>query len=168
MAIPIIGAAAKFEDEINAQMDTGVVSPVAVNTVGATAKRSEREAARGAGTGVETCKICDKPGHNARDCLLFMQLEGTCGHWFMHSIGKYRTGCTYGHACKNKHERPSTEPADNMIPVSINATATIPHTNGGQQVLIKVHQHDVKDKKFTILPNNTESWMNSNKIWMEP
>ena len=104
VAIPIIGGAARFEDEINAQMDTGVVSPAAVNTVGATEKRAEQEATRGAGTGVETCNICDKPGHNARDCLLSMHREGTCGHWFMHSIGNYRIGCTYGHACKNKHE----------------------------------------------------------------
>ena len=86
----------------------------------------------------------------------------------MHSIGKYRTGCTYGHACKNKHERPSTEPAENMIPVSVNAAAVIPHTNGGKQVLTEIQQQDVKDKNFTILPNDTEYWMNSNKIWMEP
>ena len=44
-------------------MDTGVVPTAAVSTVGDTAKRAEQEAARGAGTGVETCKICDKPGH---------------------------------------------------------------------------------------------------------
>ena len=76
----------------------------------------------------------------------------------------YRTGCTYGHACKNKHERPSTEPAENMIPVSVNATATILHTNGGQQMLTEIQHNDVKDKKFTILPNDTEFWINSNKI----
>jgi len=55
-----------------------------------------------------------------------------------------------------------------MIPVSVNAAAVIPHTNGGKQVLTEIQQHDVKDKNFTILPNDTEYWMNSNKMWMEP
>ena len=43
----------------------------------------------------------------------------------------------------------------------------IPHTNGGQRVLTEIQQNDVKDKKFTILPNDTEFWISSNKIWME-
>ena len=76
MALPIIGSAARFEDEINAQMDTGVVANAAVNTVGAAAQRNviinilkddNGKPKMGAAVGVATCKICSKPGHNARD-----------------------------------------------------------------------------------------------------
>ena len=114
----------------------------------------------GAGRGAETCKICDKPGHNACDCLRFMQREGPCGHWFMHSIGIYETGCTYGASCKKKHERPSIEPPGNDVvadagrnqaaagymkpvsrmstgakQVSIMATGATPKDDGGEYVL---------------------------------
>ena len=40
VAMPIIGAAAKFEDEINAQIDTGVDVDAAVNTVGAATRNT--------------------------------------------------------------------------------------------------------------------------------
>ena len=56
------------------------------------------------------CPICNKAGHVARDCLIFMQNEGTCGHWFMHSIGRYKTGCRYGDACTKRHARPEKDP----------------------------------------------------------
>ena len=74
VAVPIIGAAAKLEDEINAQMATGVAADVAVNTVGAATQRNVRnndngKSKMGAVEGVAACKICSKPGHNARDCL---------------------------------------------------------------------------------------------------
>ena len=75
VALPIIGAAAAFEDQINAQMGTGTTPNADVLTTGATDRKGERSARMGAGRGGETCKICEKPGHNARDCLLFMQRE---------------------------------------------------------------------------------------------
>ena len=97
--------------------------------------------------------ICAKSGHNARDCLLFMQREGTCGHWFMYSIGIYETGCTYGASCKKKHERPSIEPPETNVVtaagcakpvssmstgakrVSIMATGATPKGDGDEYVL---------------------------------
>ena len=36
--------------------------------------------------------------------------EGTCGHWFMHSIGRYKTGCRYGDAYRKRHARLGKEP----------------------------------------------------------
>ena len=107
--------AAKFEDGIDAQMGAGNASTAALNTVGADAKRDERNTKMGAGNGVETCQICDKPGHNAHGCLQFMLREGTRGHWFLHSIGIHRTGCTYGKTCKHNHERPNFEPPENNV-----------------------------------------------------
>ena len=72
MAVPIMETAAKFEDELNAQMGTGKLPTATVNTVGADAKREGRKEKVGARKGPETCKICENPGHNARDCLQFM------------------------------------------------------------------------------------------------
>ena len=164
VALPIIRSAAFFEDEINVQMGddsdiAGAVAAASVNTVGA-------------GSGTEQCKICSKPGHNARDCLQFMQREGTCGHWFMHSIGKYRTGCTYGSACRKKHERPSIEPPenaavgdnDNAKPVATMATGVIPNTNGGKPVVLEMQPKDVVDQKFAISQNETGWWIKSNRM----
>ena len=81
VALPIIGAAAQFEDEINTQMGTSTAPNAAVLTPGAAERKGERNTKVGAGRVVENCKICENPGHNARDCLLFMQREGACGHW---------------------------------------------------------------------------------------
>ena len=64
VAMPIIGAAAKFEDEINAQMDTEVLAAAAVNTVGAATRNARNnnngKPKVGAAAGVATCKICSK------------------------------------------------------------------------------------------------------------
>ena len=132
----------------------------AVNTVGAATRNNTNGKPKvGAATGVAACKICSKPGHNARDCLLFMQREGTCGHWFMHSIGIYRTGCTYGTACIHKHERPSNEPPENGAdadvpgtPVSTMATGAIPNTNGAKPVLKEMTNEEGKEKKSVRAP----------------
>ena len=75
VAIPIIGSAAIFEDEISVQMgaDSGSVAKASVSTAGAGESRSAKgDITVGAGSGAELCKICCKPGHNARDCLQFM------------------------------------------------------------------------------------------------
>ena len=56
------------------------------------------------------CPICSKPGLMACDCLIFMQNEGTCGHWFMHSIGRYKPGCMYGDTYTKRHARQAKEP----------------------------------------------------------
>ena len=175
VALPIIGSAAFFEDEINVQMgddSSPVAKAVAANAVGAdAAQRQRNDKTMGAGAGALKCNICAKPGHNARDCLQFMQREGTCGHWFMHSIGKYKTGCTYGSACKKKHERPSFEPPENAgkaTPVATMATATLPQTNGGKQVHQEMQVGDVKDRNFVIMPNETENWVKSSQIWLQP
>ena len=173
MALPIIGAAAAFEDKINAQMGTGTTPNAAVLTTGATERQGERNTNVRAERGVETCKICETPGHNARDCLLFMQREGTCDHWFMHSIGIYQTGCTYGSACKKKHERPSIEPPENDVVtaagsakrvssmtagatrVSSMATGASPEANGGEYVVKELPASDIKSQDFTLVPNKT-------------
>ena len=134
VARPIIGTAANFEDEINAQIDAGPVpKAAAVNTVGADTNRNEKDknggTRRRAGADVETCNICAKPGHNARDCLLFMKREGTCGHWSMHSLGIYRTGCEFGSRCVHKHERPGEEPPENKLGRHSNAPTPRVHQN---------------------------------------
>ena len=100
-----------------------------------------------------------------------MQREGTCGHCFMHSIGIYMTGCTYGNACVNKHERPGIEPPENSqdaavvrTPVATMATAAVPNTNGAKPVLQEMQEDAANDTKSTILPNETNGWINSNKV----
>ena len=170
VAAPIIGAAAVFEDEIGAQMGTMAAekrSDAAVMAVGATGER-ERNAKMG-GTDVETCAICEKPGHNARHCLVFMQREGVCGHWFMHHIGKYRFGCTFGDNCRKKHQRPSSEPAEKSKQrVTSMATKAVPETNGGKPVLQEVQPSDITGQKFNLIPNNTGYWVCNNKVWLQP
>ena len=176
VAVPIMETAAKFEDELNAQMSAGKLSTAAVNTVCADVKREAHKDKVGARKGLETCKICDKPGHNARDCLQFMLREGTCGHWFMHSIGIYNTGCSYGRTCKKKHDRPNFEPPENEVVtaagsatrVSSMAAGAVPETNGGKPVMQELPVSELKTKEFTIMPNETNYWLNSNKIWMQP
>ena len=174
VAVTIIGAAATCQDEINMQMgaDANNGTKAAVNAVGADAAQRHLNSARmGAGAGAEQCNICARTGHNARDCLQFMQREGTCGHWFMHSIGKYKTGCTYGSACRKKHERPSTEPPENAQAgkaVATMATGALPQTNGGKQVHQEMQVGDVAGTKFVIMPNETKHWVNSSRIWLQP
>ena len=161
--VAIISTAATFEDEIAAQMGSDascVGKAVTANAVGADAAQQQcNNKTMGAGAGAVTCNICAKPGHNARDCLQFMQREGTCGHWFMHSIGKYKTGCMYGSECTKKHERPSIEPpenADNAMPVATMATAALPQTNGSKQVHQEMQVGDIKDRNFVIMLNETK------------
>ena len=145
--------------------------PAAVN-----AATTEKTRFTGMGAGaVETCAICEKPGHNARDCLVFMQREGVCGHWFMHHIGTYKSGCNFGDSCRKKHERPSREPAENSKGAAPNATQvevmaakTIPETHGATPVLKEVRASDVTDQKFILIPNNAETWMCCNKVWLQP
>ena len=109
-AAAMIEAIASSHDEVEAQMGQGqVAAGVTVNTV--------------TGTGLaKPCSICSKPGHAARDCMVFMKRMGTCGHWFMHSIGRYQTGCRYGDSCKLAHKRPEVEPEEDANQVKVAAT----------------------------------------------
>ena len=57
--------------------------------------------------------------------MVFITRMGTwqlCGHWFMHSIGKYQTGCRYGDSCKLTHKRPEVEPEEDANQVKVAAT----------------------------------------------
>ena len=179
-AVPIIGKFAKFEDEINAQMgaaeDTRMEKKAAVNTAGAAHNQRERGTRMGAG-GPEICNICAKPGHNARDCLQFMQREGTCGHWFMHSLGIYRTGCDFGSQCKKKHERPKGEPPENAtvaVPVGTKrtaamATGAVPITNGGKPKIQEMGLADISGKTFAVfMPSKATVWIKCNRMWLQP
>ena len=115
VALPTIGATTKFEDEISKQMGikpTVKAIQAGVNSVGATGGAGAGDGA-GAGAGKDTCKICDTPGHHARDCIQFMQREGVCGHWFMHSRGIFKQPFRYETARAKKHERSNIEPAEN-------------------------------------------------------
>ena len=91
----------------------------------------------------------------------------------MHSLGIYRTGCDFGSMCKLKHERPATEQPENeeetaAKPVSTMATRAVPPTNGGKHVLKEMQLCEISETKFTIMPNETQHWMNSNKMWLQP
>ena len=77
------------------------------------------------GTGLaKPCSICSKPGNAARDCMVFMKRTGTstCGHWFMHSIGKYQTVCRYGDNCKLAQKQSEVEPEEDAQQVKVAAT----------------------------------------------
>jgi len=189
-AAPIIAMAANFEDEITAQMGTSTTLNANVLTTGVADRTGERNSKMGAGRGGEICKICAKAGHNARDCLLFMQREGTCGHWFMHSIGIYETGCTYGAMCKKKHARPDTEPPENDAVadagrtqaaarpissmstgakrVSVMATGASPEAHGDEYVLKELTASEMGSEDLHLAPNKTQCWMKNNKIWLQP
>ena len=67
----------------------------------------------------------------------------------MHSIGKYKTGCTYyGSACRKKHERPSIEPPKKDDKrVSTTATGATPKRSGDKQVITEMQVSDVQDTK---------------------
>ena len=93
----------------------------------------------------------------------------------MHSIGIYRTECGFGDTCKLNHGRPTTEPPENALetaakPVATMATRAVPPTNGGKHVLQdpEMQLAEISEKKFTILPNETTNWINSNKMWLQP
>ena len=177
-AAPIIAMAATFEDEISAQMKTADKDHRATAVNAATPGKNKftgMGAGQGAGS-AEVCNICERTGHNARDCLQFMQREGVCGHWFMHSIGKYSTGCMYGSGCKKKHERPIAEPVENengnenterARQAKIMATATLPETNGGKPVLKGLQLGEI-DQQFSMIPNDTGYWLCENKTWLQP
>ena len=109
-AAAMIEATPSSHDEAEAQMGRGrVATAVTVNTI--------------MGTGMaKPCRICSAPGHAVRDCMVFMKRTGTCGHWFMHSIGKYQTGCRYGDNCKLAHKRPEVEPEEDTQQVKVAAT----------------------------------------------
>ena len=110
-AAAMVEAIASSHDEVEAQMGRG--QEVHVNNANT----------MGTGTGLaKTCSICNKPGHAAQDCMVFMRRTGTCGHWFMHSIGKYQMGCMYGDNCKLAHHRPTVEPEEDMRQVQVAAT----------------------------------------------
>ena len=104
----------------------------------------------------------------------------------MHSPGIYQTGCTYGSACKNKHERPSVEPPENVVVpaagsakrvssmstgakrVSSMATGASPEANGGEYVVKELPASDIKSQDFMLVPNKTQYWIKNNKIWLQP
>ena len=117
MSVPFAEAAAMVEaiasshDEVEAQMGRGrEVNIGTINTVGT-------------GKGLaKLSSICNKPGHAVRVCMVFMKRTGTCDHWFMHSIGKYQTGCRYGDDCKLAHHRPDVEPEEDTQRVKVAAT----------------------------------------------
>ena len=115
-----------------------------------------------------------------------MKQEGTCGHWFMHSIGIYDTGCTYGSACKQKHERPSIEPPENDVVtatgnakpvssmstgatrVSVMATGASPKVDGDEYVLKELAVSEIESMDFNLAPNKTNYWIKNNTIWLQP
>ena len=103
----------------------------------------------------------------------------------MHSIGIYDTGCTYGSACKKKHERPSIEPPENDVVtaagnakpvssmatgatrVSTMATGASPEANGGECVLKSLPASEIKSQDFVLVPNKTNYWMKNNNVWLQ-
>ena len=92
---------------------------------------------------------------------------------FMRAIGMYRTGCDFGGKCKLKHERPTTEPPEIALgaaakPVATMATGAVPNTNGGKHVKQEMQLTDISEKNFTIMPNGTAGWVNSNEMWLQP
>ena len=94
----------------------------------------------------------------------------------MHDIGIYKSGCSYGRTCNKKHERPNFEPPENDVVTAAGsvtrvlsmATGAVPETQGGKPVLQELPVTELKMKEFTIMPNKTTHWLNSNKIWMQP
>ena len=158
MAEQIMETNAMAEDELQAQLAPTEkrIKTANVSAVGAVPTWTPRE----------NCEICHKPGHAATDCLTFMHNEGVCGHWFMHSIGKYKTGCKWGSTCNKKHERPNCEPKAALKNVSSMAIGTLP-TNGTAK-LQEMQMRDLEGHDLTLMPNETLHWVSNCKIWLQP
>ena len=116
VAIGIIRVVAQEVDELAALMDEYTTPD---------AKTSDGDSANGGKSGQDVavkmvivpgnCKICNRPGHKARDCLDFMTRSGVCRFWFMNHIGKNEEGCRKGKDCPRKHERPEEEPIEEKV-----------------------------------------------------
>ena len=48
------------------------------------------------------------------------------------------------------------------------ATGAVPETNGGNCAVQELPVSELKCKEFKILPNKTNSWVRSDKIWLQP
>ena len=159
VAEPIMEIHATQEDDLNAQMckpctpKQESAKPANVNTVGAG----------------DACKVCAQTGHGARDCLQFMKSEGVCGHWFMHSIGKYKTGCSYGDKCNKLHARPNKEPGDGATRTrTVAANATTAGQGLITPVIKELARQDLTGLTTTLVPNKGTFWLNDSKIWLQP
>ena len=112
VAEPIIGTAARAIDRLNMLLGESKGAKVSVNFTGDGLCYPVSAQARCDGTGGPACTICKRPGHVAKDCLVFMEREGVCKRWFMHDVmHKWEKGCEYPN-CKYKHERPTNTPED--------------------------------------------------------
>ena len=94
MAEPIIGTAASAIDRLDALLgdSEGTGDNVNLTNTGGDGKRyhasaQERREGKG-GLACTVCTVCSKPGHVhvAKDCLVFMEMEGVCKRWFMHDV----------------------------------------------------------------------------------
>ena len=104
----------------------------------------------------------------------------------MHSLGIYETGCTYGSACKQRHERLSIVPPENDVvtaagnakPVSsmstgatresVMATGASPEAHGDEYVLKELTVSEMESGDLHLAPNKTKFWIKNNKIWLQP
>ena len=115
VAIGIIRVVAQEVDELAALMDE----------YSSDAKTSDGDNENGGTSGQDVsvnmiiapgnCKICNRPGHKARDCLDFLTRSGVCWFWFMNHIGKNEEGCRKGKDCPRTHERPEEEPVEEKV-----------------------------------------------------
>ena len=86
--------------------------------------------------------------------MVFMKRMGTCGHWFMHSIGKYQTGCRYGDNCTLAHHRPTVEPEEDTRQIKVAATTgaalreqddAAADTDAAQEATTETEDEDAED-----------------------
>ena len=52
--------------------------------------------------------------------------------------------------------------------VSSMAAVAVPETNGGEYVVQELSVGELKSKEFTTLPTETNCWIKSSKIWLQP
>ena len=65
-----------------------------------------------------------RPGHVAKDCLVFMERDGVCKRWFMHDVmHKWEKGCEYEN-CRYNHARLTTTPEGAPAAATANCNAT--------------------------------------------
>ena len=84
-AEPLIGTVARAIERLNALLGESKGAKVGVNYTGELHYPASAEACD-EGAGGPACTICQRPGHVAKGCLVFMEREGVCKRRSMHNV----------------------------------------------------------------------------------
>ena len=166
VAEPIIGAAAREIDRLNALLGESVGAKSSVNFTGDGLRYHVSAQARRDGKGGLACTVCKRPGHVAKDCLVFMETEGVRKRWFMHDcMHKWEKGCEYPN-CKYKHDRPTKTPEEASAATTAQCNATTTRALPTELTLADLVA--LRDTSTSMSINTTSVYISRNGFWMQP